>query len=71
MNLLKSCYPQNWRQIVEENNQKPPMWLRVNQQHCSTEQYQQLLAQQHIACESAQPPSALRLQNAIASGTVA
>ena len=46
VNLLKSCYPQNWRQIVEENNQKPPMWLRVNHQHCSTEQYQQLLAQQ-------------------------
>ncbi|WP_409025706.1 16S rRNA (cytosine(967)-C(5))-methyltransferase RsmB [Gallibacterium anatis] len=66
VNLLKSCYPQNWRQIVEENNQKPPMWLRVNHQHCSTEQYQQLLAQQHIASESAQPPSALRLQNAIA-----
>ena len=28
---IKKAYP-NWREIIEANNQKPPMWLRVNLQ---------------------------------------
>jgi len=28
VNKLKKAYP-NWREIIEANNQKPPMWLRI------------------------------------------
>ena len=47
VNQFKTAYS-NWREIVEANNQKPPMWLRVNQHHCTTENYQQLLVQHGI-----------------------
>lgn len=69
VNQLKKDYPDHWREIVEANNQKPPMWLRVNQQHCSTEDYLALLQQQGIAAELGnnieQPPCAIRLQSAV------
>ena len=48
LNRLKQAYPQQWQAIVHANNQKPPMWLRVNQTHYSTQEYQQLLKLQQI-----------------------
>ncbi|WP_458023553.1 16S rRNA (cytosine(967)-C(5))-methyltransferase RsmB [Kosakonia sp. BK9b] len=30
---LQKAYPQQWQQIIEASNQRPPMWLRVNRQH--------------------------------------
>lgn len=42
VNKLKKAYP-NWREIVEANNQKPPMWLRVNADKISVKDYGQLL----------------------------
>lgn len=42
VNKLKRAYP-NWREIIEANNQKPPMWIRVNNQHIQTDQYSELL----------------------------
>ena len=44
VNQLKKAYP-NWRDIVEANNARPPMWLRVNQQQSSRENYQALLGE--------------------------
>ncbi|WP_040977269.1 16S rRNA (cytosine(967)-C(5))-methyltransferase RsmB [Necropsobacter massiliensis] len=58
VNQLKTAYP-NWREIIDANNQKPPMWLRVNPQRCSVAEYQALLAQQGI--ESYCPQSAQAL----------
>lgn len=43
VNKLKNAYP-NWREIIEANNQKPPMWIRVNPQYCKAEDYRSLLA---------------------------
>ncbi|WP_368902465.1 transcription antitermination factor NusB, partial [Proteus mirabilis] len=40
---IKNAYPELWESIIEGNNQKPPMWLRVNQIHHSREQYLALL----------------------------
>lgn len=37
------------------------MWLRVNKQHCSAEDYRQLLVQQDINASSTTHPQALRL----------
>ncbi|ARU64062.1 16S rRNA (cytosine(967)-C(5))-methyltransferase [Histophilus somni] len=65
VNKLKQSYA-NWREIVEANNQKPPMWLRINLQHCSIADYQQLLMERGISTSTANHPQALRLHQASA-----
>ncbi|VEB95168.1 Ribosomal RNA small subunit methyltransferase B [Cedecea lapagei] len=42
---LKKAYPESWETIVEANNQRPPMWLRVNRQHHTREAWMALLAE--------------------------
>lgn len=42
VNKLKKAYP-HWREIVEANNQHPPMWIRVNSQQISIKDYKVLL----------------------------
>lgn len=42
VNKLKKAYP-HWREIVEANNQRPPMWLRANAQHIKAQDYRVLL----------------------------
>ena len=46
---VQAAYPQHWQNILQANQQKPPMWLRVNQQHNSVEQYLLLLKQENIS----------------------
>ena len=46
---IKLAYPTQWEQIVDANNQKPPMWLRVNRLHHTLEDYLQLMQQAGIA----------------------
>lgn len=36
---LQQAYPTNWQQIAEQNNQRPPMWLRVNGRHQQRDSY--------------------------------
>lgn len=45
---LRAAYPEQWANILHNNNQKPPMWLRVNRQHNNRDQYLALLQQQEI-----------------------
>ncbi|MGB9098081.1 16S rRNA (cytosine(967)-C(5))-methyltransferase RsmB [Erwinia sp.] len=40
---LKHAWPENWEAIVDANNQRPPMWLRVNRQHHSRDAWLKLL----------------------------
>lgn len=42
VNQLKKAYP-HWREIIEANNQRPPMWIRVNTQHIKPNDYATLL----------------------------
>nr|WP_314741851.1 16S rRNA (cytosine(967)-C(5))-methyltransferase RsmB [uncultured Haemophilus sp.] len=42
VNKIKKAYP-HWREIVEANNQRPPMWIRVNAQHSQPKAYAALL----------------------------
>lgn len=42
---LKKSYPQQWEAIVEANNQRPPMWLRVNRIHHTRDEWLALLEQ--------------------------
>ena len=46
---LKLAYPEKWQTVLNANQQRPPMWLRVNQQHYSVEQYSNLLNKAKIA----------------------
>lgn len=60
---IKQAYPEQWMSIIEGNNQKPPMWLRVNQQHHSREKYLQLLEEVGIAGMADEThPNAIRLE---------
>ncbi len=42
VNKIKKAYP-HWREIVEANNQRPPMWVRANVQHIQPKDYAVLL----------------------------
>lgn len=60
---LQKAWPDNWQQIVDANNQRPPMWLRVNRQHHSRDSWLALLTESGkaaVADETA--PDALRLE---------
>ncbi|MEH0667668.1 16S rRNA (cytosine(967)-C(5))-methyltransferase RsmB [Vibrio scophthalmi] len=48
LKLLQEHYPQQWERIVEANNQKAPMWLRVNRQHHTRDQYIAYLNDENI-----------------------
>jgi len=54
---IQQSYPTQWQQILNANQQKPPMWLRVNQQHHSSNEYQQLLAATEISINAIEPLS--------------
>ncbi|MES4614780.1 MAG: 16S rRNA (cytosine(967)-C(5))-methyltransferase RsmB [Ewingella sp.] len=43
LNRIKKAYPEQWESIIEANNQRPPMWLRVNRIHHSRDEYLALL----------------------------
>ncbi|MFP3036793.1 MAG: 16S rRNA (cytosine(967)-C(5))-methyltransferase RsmB [Arsenophonus sp.] len=45
---IQQAYPSQWKKILEANNQKPPMWLRVNQLYNSTNNYLVLLREAGI-----------------------
>ncbi|WP_373777703.1 16S rRNA (cytosine(967)-C(5))-methyltransferase RsmB [Glaesserella sp.] len=68
VNKLKKVYP-HWREIVEANNQRPPMWIRVNPQYSSVANYKTLLGdlvnytQNPTACSV--PDSAILLDRAV------
>ncbi|UJD96316.1 16S rRNA (cytosine(967)-C(5))-methyltransferase RsmB [Lelliottia amnigena] len=40
---LQKAYPSKWEAIVEANNQRPPMWLRVNRNHHTRDEWLALL----------------------------
>lgn len=45
VNKIKQAYPEQWQQILQENNQQAPMTLRVNQQQISRDEYIKKLQQ--------------------------
>lgn len=48
---IQAAYPEKWQAVLAANLKKPPMWLRVNQQHHTVEQYRAKLDQAKIAIE--------------------
>ncbi|PKH05830.1 16S rRNA (cytosine(967)-C(5))-methyltransferase RsmB [Moritella sp. Urea-trap-13] len=60
---IKAAYPKQWQAVLTANNERPPMWIRVNQQHHNRSDYQALLAADDIAAEIVDSAdSALRLE---------
>jgi len=46
--IIKEEYPENWRDILEQNQNRPPMWLRVNQSKSAAEEYLSRLSEKSI-----------------------
>ncbi|HIF9367279.1 TPA: 16S rRNA (cytosine(967)-C(5))-methyltransferase RsmB [Photobacterium damselae] len=62
LKLLKQAYPNDVDAICAANNTKAPMWLRVNRQHHTRDEYRKLLDTEGIATElHPQAGDALRL----------
>tara|TARA_R110001599_G_scaffold57236_1_gene157509 strand:- start:427 stop:1764 length:1338 start_codon:yes stop_codon:yes gene_type:complete len=49
LNALRQAWPEQWRAVVEANNQPGPMTLRVNQHHNDREAYLSLLTEQGLS----------------------
>ncbi len=64
IDLVKQDWPQQTVQILDANNQRPPMWLRVNASKISVEDYlKKLDAQQIIAIQHPLADAALKLES--------
>lgn len=66
INALQQAYPQHWQQILEANQQKAPLWLRVNISKINPTDYAAALTRQGI--EYSRPlaglPAAIKLAQA-------
>ncbi len=63
---VQAAYPDQWQSILLANQEKPPMWLRVNQHHHSVSDYQKLLDEAEIAYHYIEPSSgAIALSQAV------
>lgn len=45
---VQEAYPEKWQTILAANQQQAPMWLRINQNQYSTDQYLALLTEANI-----------------------
>lgn len=48
---IKKDWPEQWQQLVEANNQRPALWLRVNKRQNDVLQYKKLLDEHDIESE--------------------
>ena len=60
---IKQDWPEQWQQVLEANNQQPPMFLRVNQQQHSQQQYLGLLIENDIPASEVKQSSEAILLN--------
>jgi len=62
LKLIQNAYPDKWQSVIEANNSKAPMWLRVNEKHHSRDEYLSLLENENIiATIHSQARNALKL----------
>ena len=60
---IKQDWPETWQQILEANNVQPPMFLRVNQQQQSRQEYLTRLIQNNLPASNVDhSPEALLLE---------
>ncbi|MDH5499655.1 MAG: 16S rRNA (cytosine(967)-C(5))-methyltransferase RsmB [Gammaproteobacteria bacterium] len=68
IDVFRKDWPNDWRSIVDANNERAPMWLRVNSKRTSAAHYAELLALTESASEATTVPGlehALRLDRAV------
>jgi 16S rRNA (cytosine967-C5)-methyltransferase len=61
---LQQAYPDNWQDIIEQSHQRPPMWLRNNQQSQTRDAYLAALAQHDIPAQAGSSQDAILLESA-------
>ncbi|OBU06679.1 16S rRNA (cytosine(967)-C(5))-methyltransferase RsmB [Morganella psychrotolerans] len=62
LSRIQAAYPDKWESVITANNEKPPMWLRINRNYHSAPAYQALLAEAGIeSFYNPAYPDALRL----------
>ena len=62
IDLLRDDWPDHWQSILAANNERAPMWLRVNPGHCTATEYLQRLQADDVGAELLDGmPQALRL----------
>ena len=60
--MLQKDWPDDWQSILAANNDRAPMWLRVNSRHCSSSEYLAQLEEHEIDAELLDgAPQAVRL----------
>ena len=62
INLLRNSLPDHWVDVLQANNTRAPMCLRVNQQQISTADYGVMLTEANIEYRSGPLPETLILQ---------
>lgn len=63
---LKQAWPDTWQAIVDANNSRPPMTLRVNRSHQDRDAYKERLESEGLASTpSPHAPDALTLSNPV------
>ncbi len=60
---LKDAYPENWQQIIEQSHQRPPMWLRNNQQSQTREAYLSALTDMDVEATAGSSNDAILLSS--------
>lgn len=54
LQAMQAAWPQHWQQVLEANNQRPPMTLRINRQKTSREAYLDRLRESAMEAKAAQ-----------------
>lgn len=66
IDALKKAWPSEWQAILDANNSRPPMVLRVNSQKISRHDYSALLIEKNIAATIiSELPNAIQLEKAL------
>ena len=66
IDMLKQQWPEHWSKILQANNSKPEMYLRVNTSECSVGEYLEILASHDIpAVIDGESPFGIRLQKRV------
>jgi 16S rRNA (cytosine967-C5)-methyltransferase len=65
LEAIANDWPEHWQSILQANNERAPMWLRVNSQRTSVDEYSARLAALDIVTTTlAAVPQGLRLKDA-------
>jgi 16S rRNA (cytosine967-C5)-methyltransferase len=71
LDTLAADWPGDWQAIVSANNERAPMWLRVNSRHGTAQDYLERLRREGMDGTSLPAaPQALRMSEAVAVGTL-